>query len=69
MGREWLTEEGPVAEEQWYWCLHHRRVEPAEGCPNSERLGPYPTREAGANWRETTQRRNEAWDREDAEDR
>lgn len=29
----------------WYWCLDHGRVEPAAGCPNDRRLGPYDTRE------------------------
>lgn len=57
-----------MADERWYWCLTHQRVEPEVGCPNSERLGPYPSQEAAANWRETTARRNEEWDREDAED-
>jgi hypothetical protein len=57
------TPDGP-----WYWCLRHEQVEPEEGCANADRLGPYPTREAAANWRETTSRRNEEWDREDAED-
>lgn len=55
-------------EGQWYWCLRHERVEPEDGCANADRLGPYPTKEAAANWRETTSRRNEEWDREDAED-
>ena len=57
-----------MADEQWYWCLHHQRVEPAEGCPNSERLGPYPTREAAENWRQTTAARNEAWDADEADE-
>jgi hypothetical protein len=52
----------------WYWCLHHQRAEPEDGCPNSERLGPYPTREAAQDWKATTEARNKEWDREDAED-
>ncbi|MCU4186881.1 hypothetical protein K6U06_21120 [Acidiferrimicrobium sp. IK] len=52
----------------WYWCLRHERVEPEDGCANAERLGPYPTREAAANWKATTEARNKEWDREDAED-
>ena len=57
-----------VASGQWYWCLRHQRVEPADGCANSERLGPYPTAEAAADWKATTEARNEEWDRKDAED-
>lgn len=56
---------GPHAE--WYWCLSHNAVEPGSGCRDTERMGPYPTREAAANWKQTVAERNEKWDAEDAE--
>ena len=37
-----------MSTEQWYYCLVHHDVEPAEGCKAIERLGPYPTREEAA---------------------
>ena len=53
----------------WYWCLSHQRVEEEDsGCANSDRLGPYPSPEAAANWKATAEARNEEWDREDAEE-
>ncbi len=52
---------------EWYWCMTHDTVEPAGGCREADRLGPYPTREAAANWRQQVAARNEAWDREDEE--
>lgn len=53
---------GRVMDEEWYYCLEHRTVEPREGCRTTTRLGPYPTREEAANALETVQRRNQAWD-------
>lgn len=50
---------------EWYWCLKHGRVEPPDGCRAADRLGPYPTREAAANWRETYEARNQQLDAED----
>ncbi|HUG86215.1 MAG TPA: hypothetical protein VMM13_16745 [Euzebya sp.] len=50
----------------WFWCQKHERVE-AEGerCGALDRLGPYATREAAENWRETAAARNESWEEED----
>lgn len=47
-----------------YWfCLTHHRVEPAdEGCPNKDRLGPYPTEAEAAHALQTAEERTEAWD-------
>ena len=53
------------AEQHWWFCLKHMAVEPDEGCPGKDRLGPYPTREAAANALETARRRNEEWDAQD----
>jgi hypothetical protein len=47
--------------ERWWFCLKHMRVEPDEGCPNKDRMGPYPTREAAAAALQTADERNEAW--------
>jgi hypothetical protein len=37
------------------------RVEPDEGCPNKDRMGPYETREAATNALSTAKERNKAW--------
>ncbi|RBQ20172.1 hypothetical protein DP939_10155 [Spongiactinospora rosea] len=46
---------------KWWFCLTHLRVEPDEGCPNKDRMGPYETREAAARALQTAAERNEAW--------
>lgn len=49
----------------YYFCLKHQAVEPEGGqCEATQRMGPYDTAEAAANWRETVERRNDAWDDE-----
>jgi hypothetical protein len=58
-----------VADEQptqWYWCLRHRRAEPAgQACGADLRMGPYPSEAAAQSFAETAQTRDEAWDAED----
>ena len=49
-------------EEEWFYCLDHRTVEPADGCRAAVRIGPFATREEAANALETVQRRNLEWD-------
>ncbi len=57
-----------MPEPAWYWCLDHNAVEPeASSCAPGRRLGPFPSRAAAANWKETFEARNKAQDREDAE--
>ena len=52
----------------YWWCLTHGAVEEGDGCPNKERLGPYPSRELAASALERTRARTEAEDaREEAE--
>jgi hypothetical protein len=51
---------------EFWWCLTHARVEQGPGCPNMERLGPYPTRELAETAIARTTARTEA---EDARDR
>jgi hypothetical protein len=55
-------------EPQWYWCLDHKSVEAADGCPPDRRLGPFSTREEAANWKATFAARNEQWDKQDDDD-
>ncbi len=47
--------------EYWY-CLTHRAVEGAEGCSNSDRLGPYATEDDASRALETAAKRTEEWD-------
>jgi len=47
--------------EYWY-CLKHHRVEPTEGEPNKDRLGPYATEAEAARALDKVQERNESWD-------
>jgi hypothetical protein len=55
-----------AAEERWYWDLRRERaVREDERGPAEDLLGPYPSREAAANWRDRVERRNEAWDEDD----
>lgn len=53
--------------DEWYYCVRHRRVEPALGCPFKDRLGPYASREEAEQALVTAQRRTEAWDEADEE--
>ena len=46
----------------WYYCLVHQRVEPEQGCPNSERLGPFDTEADAAAALTTAKERNDAFD-------
>jgi hypothetical protein len=56
-----------MADGEFYWCLDHNRVEPADSsCPPDRRHGPYPTEDAAAHWKENVEARNEKWDAEDA---
>jgi hypothetical protein len=58
-----------MADGEFYWCLDHNRVEGADSdCPPDKRHGPYPTKEAAANWKETVKARNDQWDAEDEEE-
>lgn len=47
---------------EWYWCLRHSAVEPADGCANNRRMGPYASAEEARNWRQRVEDRNEVWD-------
>lgn len=46
-----------------YWfCLKHHAVEGTLGCPNKDRLGPYPSEAEAAQALEKAAERTEAWD-------
>ncbi len=51
--------------DQWWFCLTHMAVEPDAGCPNKDRMGPYPTRDAAAAALKTAADRNEEWKKND----
>jgi len=46
----------------WYYCLEHMRSEPEDGCPNSERLGPYATQAEANTAIDLAAERNAAFD-------
>lgn len=54
--------------EQWWYCLRHMRVEPAKGCANRHRLGPFATAEEASRALEQAAERNEEWVRADRDD-
>ncbi|MHA6795530.1 hypothetical protein ACVGVM_18730 [Pseudonocardia bannensis] len=56
-----------MSDEQWFYCLNHHTVEPAEGCRAADRLGPYPDKETAARALEIARERTEAADRYDRE--
>ncbi len=49
-------------DEQWYYCLKHQTVEQGQSCANSERLGPYASREEAQAAISHAAERTEAWD-------
>lgn len=55
-----------MADEQWYWCLRHRRAEPAAtACGSDLRMGPYDSAEDAEGYAERAEARNESWEEED----
>ncbi|MER7499878.1 hypothetical protein AB0L05_23740 [Nonomuraea pusilla] len=59
---------GRVTEGQWWFCLTHMRVEPDQGCPNKDRMGPYATQEEAAGALQRAAERNKAWDEAEQDD-
>lgn len=56
-----------MANEGEYWfCLKHHAVEGVEGCPNKDRLGPYPTEAEAARALEHAAENTAAWDNDPA---
>jgi hypothetical protein len=52
-------------QQRWYFCVKHQTVEPEDGCPAKDRLGPYNSREEAAHAMEKVQERNQQWDAAD----
>ena len=51
--------------DDWYWCLKHGTVEQGLVCKADDRLGPYASREAAQNWRQTSEAREDRWEEQD----
>jgi hypothetical protein len=51
----------------YFWCLRHNRVETGDDvCPAQFRLGPYASADDATRALETVEKRNAAWEAEDA---
>ncbi|GAA3209892.1 MULTISPECIES: hypothetical protein [Nonomuraea] len=57
-----------MSEGQWWFCLKHMRVEPEQGCPNKDRMGPYASEQEAAGALQRAADRNKAWDEAEEED-
>jgi hypothetical protein len=55
-------------QQRWYFCVKHQTVEPEDGCPAKDRLGPYATREEAAHAMDKVRERNEEWDAANGDD-
>jgi hypothetical protein len=52
--------------EQWWWDLAQgRAVRDDDRGPDRDVLGPYPSRQAAEDWRQSHDAREDAWDEED----
>lgn len=51
---------------EYWFCLKHHQVEPEEGCPNKDRLGPYASETEAARALELAAERTEKWDEDPA---
>jgi len=51
-------------DDQWWFCLKHQEVEQGTGCANSERMGPYATREEATAAIAHAAERSEQWDKD-----
>lgn len=54
-----------MSDHQWFWCLDHGRAEQGVGCRAERRLGPYPSADDAANWRQLRDAREQAWEDDD----
>lgn len=61
-----MNDSGP-GRSGYFWCLRHKRVESGDGvCPAQYRLGPFASADDATRALETVEKRNKAWDDEDA---
>ena len=58
-------EEWSMSQGDWWFNLRTQHVEQGQGDPNSERLGPYVTREEAESVLERMKARNDTFDAED----
>lgn len=54
-----------MSDEQWYWCLTHKTVERGAACRATDRMGPYPSRQAALDWQSSHESRADTWEQED----
>ncbi len=54
--------QGADRQSQWWFNLRTRAVEQGPGDPNSDRLGPFATREEAQSALDLARERTEAWD-------
>ncbi|CAN5796917.1 hypothetical protein BH23ACT4_BH23ACT4_12250 [soil metagenome] len=52
----------PRMDEEWYYCIEHKTVEPKLGCRITTRIGPFPTREEAAKALDRVAERNDEWE-------
>ncbi|MDQ1726402.1 MAG: hypothetical protein QOK14_447 [Frankiaceae bacterium] len=57
-----------MADGGYYFCLTHETVEEGVGCRGADRMGPYDSAAAAANWRSAHAAREDAWTATDDED-
>jgi len=48
--------------EQWWYCLKHDAVEDETGCANTDRMGPYASRQEAGRAVQTAAERTKVWD-------
>jgi hypothetical protein len=49
-------------DEQWWYCMKHRTVEGGAGCSNTDRMGPYSSRDEAAAAIHNAAERTQAWE-------
>jgi hypothetical protein len=65
-GRNEVHSDG-MSDGGYFWCLRHKRVESGDDlCPAQYRLGPYDSAADAERALETVDKRNAAWEAEDA---
>ncbi len=53
-----------MSDDQWYYCLTHQKVEQGTVCANTERMGPYASREEAERAIQHAAERTEQWDKD-----
>lgn len=46
----------------WWYCLRHNQPEQGPGCPDTERLGPYPSKELAEQALNKAAQRTKEWE-------